>query len=299
MADRWTHDRGRSEESRRQRFEPDYGRDRWGAAGGYDYGGGARGQEERTFRGYDSDRDDDRERYGQRSLGDRYPDRSYGESPVFGERETGAGYGRNRNAYGAQGGRYYGDPGSRHDRPQFGDEPRFGGAYEADYGRRRGYDGLGDRHASRAGGDISTGYEADRYRGGVQDWSPGDGGFSRFGFGFLNAERRERGRHFGRGPEGYKRSDARISEDIHDRLTDDDDLDASTIQVQVKDAEVILNGKVADRIDKHRAEHIAEAVSGVEHVQNNLRVDKALAHGPHGHMDNDYDRVKSVADGKN
>lgn len=306
MADRWTHDRGRSDESRRQRFEPDYGRDRWGAAGGYEYGGGgARGQEERSFRGYDNERDEDRDGYrtqGQRGFGDR----SYGEARVFGERETGADYGR---GYGAQGGRYYGDTGGRYAGSRFGEEPRFGG-YESDYGRRGGYGGyggFGGRYAGRDGGGLSTGYEADRYRGGARDWSAGDGGYSQFGDGFdasssrgfADWRRRERGRHFGRGPEGYKRSDARISEDIHDRLTDDDDLDASTIQVLVKDGEVTLSGKVADRVDKHRAEHIAESISGVEHVQNNLRVDKSLAQGPHGHVDNDYDRVKSVADGKN
>lgn len=277
MADRWTHDRGRSEESLRQRYDAGYGRDRWGAAGGYDYGGGgARGQEERTFRGYDDDRD----------AGYRGEGRGYGDARVFGERETGASYGR---AYGGQadrgrGGRYYGDTGRDDAGARFGGDDRFGG-YQSDYGRRGGYRAFGGRSG---------------------EWSPGDGGYSRFGFGFdLDDDHagarysRERGRHHGRGPEGYKRSDARISEDIHDRLTDDDDLDASTIQVQVADGEVTLSGKVADRIDKHRAEHIVESVSGVDHVQNNLRIDRSLAHGPHGHVDNDYDRVKAVADGKN
>lgn len=39
--------------------------------------------------------------------------------------------------------------------------------------------------------------------------------------------------HRGLGPQGYKRSDQRISEDVHDRLTDDDHLDASAISVTV------------------------------------------------------------------
>lgn len=92
-------------------------------------------------------------------------------------------------------------------------------------------------------------------------------------FGDEDAEqRRERDRHRGKGPRGYKRSDARISEDVHDRLTDDPYLDASNIVVEVTDQEVMLSGLVDHRHDKHRAEDCAESVSGVTHVQNNLRV---------------------------
>ena len=78
--------------------------------------------------------------------------------------------------------------------------------------------------------------------------------------------------HRGRGPKGYKRSDARIEEDIHDRLTEDPYVDASEITLGVSSGEVTLTGAVDSREAKHRAEHIAEAVSGVDHVQNNLRV---------------------------
>jgi hypothetical protein len=78
--------------------------------------------------------------------------------------------------------------------------------------------------------------------------------------------------HRGHGPRGYKRSDGRIEEDVNDRLTDDPYLDASDIQVQVKDSEVTLSGTIIRRADKRRAEDLAELVSGVTHVQNNLRV---------------------------
>lgn len=84
-------------------------------------------------------------------------------------------------------------------------------------------------------------------------------------------ERREED-HRGRGPKGYRRSDERINEDVHERLTEDRDLDASGMTVAVKDGEVILDGFVRNRGDKHRAEHIVEHISGVGHVQNNLRV---------------------------
>lgn len=84
-----------------------------------------------------------------------------------------------------------------------------------------------------------------------------------------------RGEHRGRGPKGYRRSDARIAEDLNDRLTDDPYVDASEIDVKVKDAEVTLEGFVSRREDKRRAEDLAETILGVGHVQNNLRVKPA------------------------
>jgi hypothetical protein len=78
--------------------------------------------------------------------------------------------------------------------------------------------------------------------------------------------------HRGRGPKGYQRSDTRIADDLNDRLTDDAYLDASEIEVSVKDGEVTLSGLVARREDKRRAEDLADNISGVGHVQNNLRV---------------------------
>ncbi|MGK7651302.1 BON domain-containing protein [Roseovarius sp. B08] len=78
--------------------------------------------------------------------------------------------------------------------------------------------------------------------------------------------------HRGRGPQGYVRSDVRIEEDIHDRLTDDRHVDAREITVSVKDREITLDGTVDSRRAKRRAEDCADSISGVTHVQNNLRV---------------------------
>jgi hypothetical protein len=91
-------------------------------------------------------------------------------------------------------------------------------------------------------------------------------------FGDDEAKARLRGDHAGRGPRGYKRSDDRIREDVSDRLSDDSWLDATDIEVMVSETEVTLSGTVADRDAKRRAESLAESVSGVSHVQNNLRV---------------------------
>jgi hypothetical protein len=76
----------------------------------------------------------------------------------------------------------------------------------------------------------------------------------------------------GRGPRGYQRSDERIREDVCERLLQDDYLDASDIEVSVKAGEVALNGTVQNRHAKRRAEDLVDLLSGVEHVQNNLRV---------------------------
>jgi len=80
------------------------------------------------------------------------------------------------------------------------------------------------------------------------------------------------GSHRGRGPRGYTRSDERIREDVCDRLTDDFFVDASDVEIRVSNGEVMLDGTVNNRDERHRAEDIVADVSGVKHVQNNLRV---------------------------
>jgi len=59
---------------------------------------------------------------------------------------------------------------------------------------------------------------------------------------------------------------------VNDRLSDDPYLDASDIEVSVSSIEVLLTGFVSSRPDKRRAEDLAESVSRVSHVQNNVRV---------------------------
>jgi osmotically-inducible protein OsmY len=99
-------------------------------------------------------------------------------------------------------------------------------------------------------------------------------------FGDDDAKRRRRmdeineGRHRGKGPKNYTRSQERIKEDVSDKLSDDSFLDASGIEVEVNGNEVTLTGSVDSRYSKHRAEDIAEDVTGVTYVQNNLRVNE-------------------------
>ena len=75
-----------------------------------------------------------------------------------------------------------------------------------------------------------------------------------------------------RGPKGYKRSDERIREDVNDRLAQQFDFDPSDVEVAVSGGEVTLTGTVRSRHEKFIAEEIADEVSGVNEVQNQLRV---------------------------
>ena len=79
----------------------------------------------------------------------------------------------------------------------------------------------------------------------------------------------------GHGPSGYTRSDERIRDDVNDRLTDDYRIDARNVTVTVNNGEVTLDGTVTSRDQKRRAEDVVEDLTGVKHVQNNLRVSEA------------------------
>ncbi|THV11688.1 BON domain-containing protein [Rhizobium rhizophilum] len=185
----------------------------------------------------------------------------------------------------------------RENRP---DMDRYDAARQHDYGMDDGNRGSGSRdprmgRSQQASGEHrhigelrDRGYGdqlPDRRRDHGHDYSPFD--IVRHDRGFVDrandevaswfgdevaARRREMDGHRGKGPRGYRRSDARILEDVNDRLADDPAIDASDIEVTVEDAEVTLGGHVTDRWEKRRAEDCVDRVSGVTHVQNNLRI---------------------------
>jgi osmotically-inducible protein OsmY len=74
----------------------------------------------------------------------------------------------------------------------------------------------------------------------------------------------------GVGPKGYRRSDKRIYEDVCEALKRDSRVDASDIEVDVKEGHVHLKGKVKNRLMKKTAERSIEYVSGVEDIRNEL-----------------------------
>lgn len=95
---------------------------------------------------------------------------------------------------------------------------------------------------------------------------------------FQNSGNRRENSHKGKGPKNYKRSDDRIKEDICDRLSDDHDVDASDITVNVEDGEVQLKGNVDNRETKRNAEDCCHSVSGVTDVMNQLRINASNVH---------------------
>ena len=146
--------------------------------------------------------------------------------------------------------------------------------YES-FGPRHGHDDAADEYyrAAREQRDDFLRYEAQspgaevehREPNGRQPWPRERGGYWRQYEG-------QRAPFAGRGPKDYKRSDDRVREEICDCMTDDPLLDASEIVVQVSGGEVTLSGSVSSREQKRRAEDVAERVSGVTDVTNQLRI---------------------------
>nr|WP_143524105.1 BON domain-containing protein [Xaviernesmea rhizosphaerae] len=179
----------------------------------------------------------------------------YGRQGAPSRSSYGASYGSGGN-YGADSGRGdYGRSSGRDDRWSAGG---YGGNYGEDRSSWRGNDDSRSRGEKRGFMDRATDE--------VASW-----------FGNEEAEhRRMMDQHRGKGPKGYTRSDDRIRDDLNDRLADDGRLDASDIEVTVSSGEVTLSGTVTSRQDKRYAEDLAEAISGVKHVQNNLRVKSSV-----------------------
>ena len=69
---------------------------------------------------------------------------------------------------------------------------------------------------------------------------------------------------------GSTRRDAEIAQDVYRRLGEHGSLDAHEVNVEVKNGEVTLAGRVSDEPARHVAELIADAVPGVRGVVNRL-----------------------------
>jgi osmotically-inducible protein OsmY len=92
-----------------------------------------------------------------------------------------------------------------------------------------------------------------------------------------NDRRQRQGPHRGKGPKGYHRSDERIKEEVNQSLSDDPQLDASSIEVSVHGGDVLLVGTVSTREDKRRAEDCIDDISGVNNVENRIKVETTHA----------------------
>jgi hypothetical protein len=82
----------------------------------------------------------------------------------------------------------------------------------------------------------------------------------------------EPGPYSGVGPRNYRRSDERIFEDVCRRLSQHAQIDASDIEVEVKEGEVTLKGSVENRRTKRMVEANVDRISGVIDVHNRLRL---------------------------
>jgi hypothetical protein len=85
------------------------------------------------------------------------------------------------------------------------------------------------------------------------------------------------GAHAGKGPRGYCRGDVRIYDEVCDRLERDGDVDASDIEVTVKDGQVMLSGTVCDEEARSHTEDLVASCAGVREIRNRLRVPAAPA----------------------
>ncbi|MCK8778869.1 BON domain-containing protein [Rhizobium sp. NTR19] len=254
----YRHDRMRDERDH-SRDESFRDRDR-GSSGGYrpgdtGYGSGysAGDRDDDVFGGRDTD---DRSRSSRYGRGEHWADNDFGHERGYGD--TGQSRIWARDAYRGRPTSFSYDP--RSDRVNQVENQYYGSDYEHRQDRDYRYE---PNARSRSQGDDQRGRSFMQRAGDeVASW-----------FGDEDAERRrDMDAHRGKGPKGYQRSDARIEEDVNDRLSDDPMLDASNISVTVSQAEVTLDGFVSSRADKRRAEDLVDNISGVRHVQNNLRV---------------------------
>lgn len=118
-------------------------------------------------------------------------------------------------------------------------------------------------------GGVPIGNESsmdDESTGRVYQYATGRGGIS-----YSRGEMDEfRDTHYGKGPKGWKRSDERIKEEVCEALYNSNEVDASDIEVSVKEGIVSLKGSVDTRSTKRTVEDLVDDVSGVQDVQNLL-----------------------------
>lgn len=180
------------------------------------------------------------------------------------------GRGGQQDRYGSQG---YGQEDKQHDRV-IGE-----GRYSSGPHGARGWPADAGPHGHDGGSGSGYGHQPEHevgFGGNQPGYSPGRGpqrvGLVGDEFSHEQMYGRQRGPHRGKGPSGYTRSDDRIREIVCDVLTDHDDIDASHIEITVKNGEVTLGGTVEERRTKRLAEDVIENLSGVKDVVNQIRV---------------------------
>jgi hypothetical protein len=139
--------------------------------------------------------------------------------------------------------------------------PGMGRGYGRDFGgggRNQGFDG-----------SWGQGYGASFDQGDGRD---GPGGVAEASNWSSEGHAGDEGPFGGRGPQGWRRSDARLHEHVCEHLTEDRLLDARGIEVEAAGGVVTLRGEVPGPADTTLAEMIARQVRGVTEVRNELTV---------------------------
>lgn len=276
------------ERLRRSRGEPQRG-DQQGVEGGA-YQHQREWNDRELYRGYgtsiaqrsgrdvdpDIERQRRRESGGERDFPYDYEDLEQEGDPAadaygnfYGERQRQRSYGEDRpapggyfSARGSRSGRGEGSWGTGGDPGGYGQGARDFGAdsrYDMDpgfsyeFGTRWDFDrdaGYGDRRPNQP----YRGSGQERYRQNqAEDWQiPGP--------------------YTGMGPRGYRRSDERIQDQICEIFTRHGKIDARGVEINVQDGNVTLTGEVNRKLEKYLAEEIASSVSGVNEVENHLKV---------------------------
>jgi osmotically-inducible protein OsmY len=243
-------------------------------------------------RSFDRDRDDERWRTSSdRDRWDRDRDDDYRFRDRF-SRDEGQRYENwrqrvHQGGYG-QGSGYYGQTygqGSYGQQGMYGQQGPYGqhygqGMYGNPYGQGYGQNTYGQGTYGQGMYGQGT-YGQGTYGQGMygQQGTYGQQGSYGQGFGEQRTwEDRMRG-HRGKGPRNFTRSDERIREIVCECLWDDDRIDASAMEVEVRNGEVILTGTTHDRRSKRLAEDVIENLPGVHDVQNRIRVRRTSSVG--------------------
>jgi hypothetical protein len=219
--------------------------------------------------------EDERRRSGGQGFGrdDRFAGR--------GEPWPGQGQRRNRDE-GGEGDEREGRPGERADPAREDRRPfdaRSAGSRGHDFGADRGrYAGRWERVSARREAEPSpepaVGDEGGGWRRSTQFELTGTGPGS-YGPEEERGGRGWRARPLGRGPKSYRRPDARIQDDLSERLALSN-LRTDEVEVAVADGVVTLSGRVESRWDKRAIEELAEDTFGVTEVANRLRIDSPM-----------------------
>ncbi|MBC8088670.1 MAG: hypothetical protein H7Z40_15510, partial [Phycisphaerae bacterium] len=241
--------RGNQKPGGRDGGDADMGADSWGGAADRDTGRDRYNQSDSAGAsvGYNDPDIDRNDYYGNRSMNEGRDSNRASSRDRQSENE-----GRNRGPGGSnynaqqpnerQDANTWGNrnTGGNQQRPG-GNQGNFGGA-RRDFGEdgvrnsgspQRSHEGqgdYGDRYSGREGGSnqfSSWRNDPSDTRSGSQQGMRGD---SQRG---QQSDQPQRGQHAGRGPKGYRRDDARITEDVNEALTHDHDIDASEIEVKV------------------------------------------------------------------